>query len=118
MGTLELHLNMPRHGNNTHTKHRLNHKGPFPWDTVIPSELAYYRSKANKFGIPMDPRHTYVKSDWLSWIAAMAPSDSEFQEIFNQSLTSSILRKTEILSLISMTQRMLTSPWAVSLPGQ
>lgn len=22
--------------------------GPFPWDTVIPRELAYYKTKANK----------------------------------------------------------------------
>ena len=35
--------------------------GPFPWETVVPTELAYYKTKANKYGIPMDPRHTYVK---------------------------------------------------------
>lgn len=57
--------------------------GPFPWSTVVPRELAYYKSKANKFGVPMDPRHTYVKTDWLSWIAAMSPTDDEFQAFFN-----------------------------------
>lgn len=46
--------------------------GPFPWEQIVPDEIAYYKSKANAFGIPMDPRHTYVKTDWLSWAAAMA----------------------------------------------
>ena len=31
----------------------------------------------------MDPRHTYVKTDWLSWAAAMDSTDAGFQEIFD-----------------------------------
>eukprot|EP01063_Lacrimia_lanifica_P036832 TRINITY_DN7406_c0_g1_i1.p2 TRINITY_DN7406_c0_g1~~TRINITY_DN7406_c0_g1_i1.p2 ORF type:complete len:792 (+),score=338.54 TRINITY_DN7406_c0_g1_i1:46-2421(+) len=46
--------------------------GPFPWAAVVEPEVAYYKAKANAYGIPMDPRHTYVKTDWLSWAAAMA----------------------------------------------
>jgi len=57
--------------------------GPFPWETVVPTELAYYKTKANKYGIPMDPRHTYVKTDWLSWIAAMEATDEAFKATFN-----------------------------------
>ena len=45
---------------------------PFPWEKVAGTELSYYASRANRFGVPMDPRHTYVKTDWLSWAAAMA----------------------------------------------
>lgn len=31
----------------------------------------------------MDPRHTYVKTDWLSWIAAMEPTLDGFHEVFD-----------------------------------
>jgi len=58
-------------------------EGPFPWEHVVTKELAYYRTKANKYGVPMDPRHTYVKTDWLSWIAAMHPTEAGFQEFFD-----------------------------------
>eukprot|EP00927_Polykrikos_kofoidii_P072644 TRINITY_DN68743_c0_g1_i1.p1 TRINITY_DN68743_c0_g1~~TRINITY_DN68743_c0_g1_i1.p1 ORF type:complete len:780 (+),score=95.20 TRINITY_DN68743_c0_g1_i1:82-2421(+) len=57
--------------------------GPFPWDEVVPIELAYYKTKSNLFGVPMDPRHQYVKSDWLSWIAAMAEEEHDFHFFFD-----------------------------------
>jgi len=56
-------------------------EGPFPWDEVVPVEVEYYLSKANEFGPPMDSRHTYVKTDWLSWAAAMAHNASSFQAL-------------------------------------
>ena len=57
--------------------------GPFPWDTVVGDEIKYYISKSNAFGIPMDPRHTYVKTDWLSWAAAMTSTDADFHTIMD-----------------------------------
>ena len=39
---------------------------------MVGAELSYYASKTNEFGVPLDPRHNYVKTDWLSWAAAMA----------------------------------------------
>ena len=36
------------------------------------AEIKYYASKANEYGVPLDPRHQWVKTDWLSWAAAMA----------------------------------------------
>ena len=56
--------------------------GPFP-STVVSTELSYYLTKANPYGIPLDPRHTYVKTDWLSWAAAMATSADDFHAIFD-----------------------------------
>mmetsp|Transcript_168114 Transcript_168114/g.539925 ORF Transcript_168114/g.539925 Transcript_168114/m.539925 type:complete len:699 (+) Transcript_168114:90-2186(+) len=53
--------------------------GPFDWKTLGPPEVKYYISKKNKYGTPMDHRHTYVKLDWLSWAAAMADDDASFQ---------------------------------------
>jgi len=60
---------------------RLN--GPFEYDAMAEIETNYYRQQANAFGPPMDPRHTYVKSDWLSWVAAMAPDDEGFHALFD-----------------------------------
>ena len=41
-------------------------------DQVVTAEIKYYASKANEYGVPLDPRHQWVKTDWLSWAAAMA----------------------------------------------
>ena len=50
---------------------------------VAPREVKYYISKANKYGTPLDPRHTYVKTDWLSWGAAMADNEEDFHAIMD-----------------------------------
>lgn len=57
--------------------------GPFPWDEVVSQELEYYKRKSNAYGVPLDPRHTYVKTDWLSWIAAMAATKDDFNFFFD-----------------------------------
>eukprot|EP01059_Diplonema_ambulator_P010788 TRINITY_DN2081_c0_g4_i1.p1 TRINITY_DN2081_c0_g4~~TRINITY_DN2081_c0_g4_i1.p1 ORF type:complete len:687 (+),score=230.93 TRINITY_DN2081_c0_g4_i1:54-2114(+) len=53
------------------------------WDQVfnfglVPSDLlakefAYYLTKMNTYGVPLDDRATFTKLDWSMWIAAMAP---------------------------------------------
>ena len=43
----------------------------FP-DSVRTTENAYYQTQANKYGIPLDNRHSYQKSDWFSWMGALA----------------------------------------------
>lgn len=48
----------------------------FPED-VLEMDLAYYDSKANEYGVPLDSRATFSKSDWLMWMYAMG-SDSQF----------------------------------------
>ena len=50
---------------------------------MVGAEIAYYKSKMNAYGVPLDPRHTYVKTDWLSWAAAMAPADADFHAIMD-----------------------------------
>ncbi|KAJ7145357.1 hypothetical protein C8R43DRAFT_1130032 [Mycena crocata] len=43
----------------------------FP-QSVYDMQTAWYATHANAFGIPLDTRHTYTKSDWQIWTAAIA----------------------------------------------
>lgn len=38
---------------------------------LVARELTYYETKANKYGVPLDSRNSYTKTDWLMWVAAM-----------------------------------------------
>ena len=55
------------------------------WQTgIIPNnamqtEVKYYLKKQNKYGLPLDCRKDYTKSDWIMWTAAMADTDKDFQ---------------------------------------
>ncbi len=53
------------------------------WEEIIADEVAYYKTKGNKYGVPLDMRHTYVKSDWLAWAATLASSDEDFHTLFD-----------------------------------
>jgi hypothetical protein len=50
--------------------------------SVAERELAFYKSRVNQYGIPLDNRADYTKLDWLAWTASLSGSPSGFAGLF------------------------------------
>lgn len=44
------------------------------------TEIAYYLTKQNEYGLPLDNRATFTKTDWIFWTATMADDLDTFQK--------------------------------------
>lgn len=53
--------------------------GIFP-DSIAEKEIAYYLTKQNKYGLPLDNREAYTKTDWIMWTATLANDKETFQK--------------------------------------
>jgi hypothetical protein len=49
--------------------------------SVRDSEIAFYKTKLNIYGLPLDSRKDYTKLDWEMWTATLADNEADFHTL-------------------------------------
>jgi hypothetical protein len=49
--------------------------------SVAQKEVIYYKTKLNKYGLPLDSRTKLSKSDWSMWCASLSDNQADFEAI-------------------------------------
>jgi hypothetical protein len=48
---------------------------------VADREVAFYKTRMNRYGLPLDNRATYTKLDWTLWTATLAGNQADFRSL-------------------------------------
>lgn len=56
---------------------------------VAETETAYYKTKLRRYGIPLDSRADYTKSDWQMWTAALT-GDAQYRDAVIHAMTRAL----------------------------
>ncbi len=51
--------------------------------SVRDTEMAYYMTKMNRYGLPLDMRADYTKLDWSVWTATLASDPNQFNTLID-----------------------------------
>ena len=50
---------------------------------VVAKEIAYYRTQLQPYGLPLDNRSLYTKTDWTVWVATMAANEDDWNALID-----------------------------------